>query len=135
MTAIERTFLAAAVATSTLTLAACGSLGGSPGGGENAYSPRLSTGASDEKAFASTFVSCRDEVRAGKTSGFKVHPASATARDLQPGATGLVLKVPYDKAKGSKGVRAALDERHKAAMGQCLSENGYQVAAWDAVKP
>jgi len=134
MTVIERTFLAAAVATSTLTLAACGSMGGSMGA-ENAYSPRLSTGASDEKAFASTFASCRDEVRAGKTAGFKVHPASATARDLDPGPTGLVLKVPYDKAKGSKGVRAALDERHKAAMGQCLSENGYQVAAWDAVKP
>ena len=131
MTVIERTFLAAAVATSTLTLAACGSMGGS----ENAYSPRLSTQASDERAFASTFASCRDEVRAGKTSGFKVHPASATARDLEPGPTGLVLKVPYDKAKGTKGQRAALDERHKAAVAQCLSENGYQVAAWDAVKP
>lgn len=130
MTAIERTFLAAAVATSTLTLAACGSMGG-----ESAYSPRLSTQASDEKAFASTFASCRDEVRTGKTSGFKVHPASATARDLQPGPTGLVLKVPYDKAKGTKSQRAAYDERHKAAVAQCLSENGYQVAAWDAVKP
>lgn len=131
MTVTERTFLAAAVATSTLTLAACGSMGA--GGG--AYSPRLATQASDERAFAGTFASCRDEVRAGKTSGFTVHPASATARDLEPGPTGLVLKVPYDKAKGSKGVRAALDERHKAAMGQCLSENGYQVASWDAIKP
>ncbi|MBI1686376.1 hypothetical protein [Caulobacter hibisci] len=131
MTVIERTFLAAAAATSALTLAACGSMGGGDGG----YSPRLATKASDEKAFASTFASCRDEVRAGKTSGFKVHPASATARDLPPGPTGLVLKVPYDKAKGSKSQRAAYDERHKAAVAQCLSENGYQVAAWDAVKP
>jgi len=130
MTVTERTFLAAAAATSVMTLAACGSMGG--GGG---YSPRLATNAADEKAFASTFASCRDEVRGGKTTGFKVHPASATARDLPPGPTGLVLKVPYDKAKGSKGQRAALDERHKAAMGQCLSENGYQVASWDAVKP
>ncbi|GEM_PF-1700443 len=134
MTVIERTFLSTAVAASVMTLAACGSLGGSMGGG-GGYSPRLATNAADEKAFASTFASCRDEVRGGKTTGFKVHPASATARDLPPGPTGLVLKVPYDKAKGSKSQRAALDERHKAAMGQCLSENGYQVASWDAVKP
>lgn len=131
MTVTERTFLSAAVAASVMTLAACGSMGG----GDGAYSPRLATNAADEKAFASTFASCRDEVRGGKTSGFKVHPASAVARDLPAGPTGLVLKVPYDKAKGSKGQRAALNERHKAAMGQCLSENGYQVAAWDAVKP
>lgn len=130
MTVTERTFLAAAVATSALTLTACGSMGG---GG--AYSPRLATQASDERAFASTFASCRDEARAGKTSGFTVHPASATARDLPAGPTGLVLKVPYDKATGTKSQRAAFDERHKAAVAQCLSENGYQVAAWDAIKP
>ena len=56
----------------------------------------------------------------------------ATARDAEPGQTGLILKVPYDKAKGgSKTARMAQDNAHKMAMDKCLGENGYKVAAWD----
>ena len=111
------------------SLGACSSLGG----GGTGYSPRLESKASDEKAFASTFASCRDQVRAGKTDRFDVSSHSATARNLDPGATGLILKVPYDKAKGgSRAARMAQDDAHKSAMNRCLDANGYRVAAWDA---
>jgi ABC-type uncharacterized transport system auxiliary subunit len=111
------------------SLGACSAMGG----GGTGYSPRLEAKASDEKAFATTFASCRDQVRAGKTDRFDVSSHSATARNLQPGATGLILKVPYDKAKGgSRAARTAQDDAHKAAMNRCLDANGYRVAAWDA---
>ena len=55
------------------------------------------------------------------------------ARDMSPGQTGLILKVPYDKAKGgSRAARMAQDDAHKSAMNRCLDANGYRVAAWDA---
>jgi hypothetical protein len=94
--------------------------------GGRAYAPRLQTKASDEKAFATTFASCRDQVRAGKTADFKLSSAGPSARDLKPGDTGLTLKVPYDKAKGgSRASRMAQDTAHKASMDRCLGENGY----------
>jgi hypothetical protein len=68
-----------------------------------------------------------------KTDKFDVSSHSATARNLNPGATGLILKVPYDKAKGgSRAARMAQDDAHKTAMNRCLDANGYRVAAWDA---
>lgn len=119
-----------------LALAACAaSLGAcsAMGNGGTGYSPRLEAKASDEKAFATTFASCRDQVRAGRTDKFEVSSSSAVARDLDPGATGLILKVPYDKAKGgSRAARMSQDDAHKAAMNRCLDANGYRVAAWDA---
>ena len=112
-------------------LGACSTMGGEGMG----YSPRLETKASDEKAFATTFASCRDQVRAGKTDRFSVSSSSATARNMDAGATGLILNVPYDKAKGgSKAARMAQDNAHKMAMDRCLDANGYRVAAWDAAK-
>ncbi len=103
------------------------------GGGGTGYSPRLEAKASDEKAFATTFVSCRDQVRAGKTDRFDLSSHGAAARNLEPEATGLILKVPYDKAKGgSRAARMAQDDAHKTAMNRCLDANGYRVAAWDA---
>jgi hypothetical protein len=123
---------AAKLITLTTTLACAASLGACAMGG-TAYSPRLQTKASDERAFATTFASCRDQVRAGKSDGFKLSSAGPSARDFKPGATGLMLKVPYDKAKGgSRAARAAQDATHKASMDRCLGENGYQVAGWDA---
>jgi hypothetical protein len=119
----------AATTVCAASLGACSMMGGGGAG----YSPRLESKASDEKAFATTFASCRDQVRAGKTDKFAVSSSSATARDLDPGETGLILKLPYDKAKGgSKASRMAQDDAHKMAMGRCLDANGYRVAAWDA---
>ena len=116
----------------TTTLACAASLGACSMGGR-AYAPRLQTKASDEKAFATTFASCRDQVRAGKSDNFKLSSSSAMARDMKPGDTGLTLKVPYDKAKGgSRAARMAQDTAHKASMDRCLGENGYAVAGWDA---
>jgi hypothetical protein len=114
------------------TLVACAASLGACAGGMS-YSPRLQTKASDEKAFATTFASCRDQVRAGKTDNFKLSSAGPSARDMKPGDTGLMLKVPYDKAKGgSRASRMAQDTAHKASMDRCLGENGYQTAGWDA---
>ena len=111
------------------SLGACSTMGGGGAG----YSPRLASKASDEKAFATTFAACRDQVRLGKTDQFLISRSSATARNSDPGATGLILKVPYDKAKGgSKASRMAQDDAHKMAMDKCLDENGYRVAAWDS---
>lgn len=50
------------------------------GGGGTGYSPRLEAKASDEKAFATTFASCRDQVRAGKTDRFDLSSHGAAAR-------------------------------------------------------
>jgi hypothetical protein len=109
------------------SLGACSSM---DGGGR---APRLASGASDEKAFATTFAACRDQVRAGKTDQFAVSSHSAVARDLPPGDTGLILKAPYDKARGgTRASRVARDDAHKMAMGRCLDANGYRVAAWEA---
>ena len=117
--------------TVTTTLACAASLGACAMGGS--YSPRLQTKASDERAFATTFASCRDQVRAGKADNFKLSHAGPASRDLAPGDTGLTLKVPYDKAKGgSRASRMAQDTAHKASMDRCLGENGYQTAGWDA---
>lgn len=111
------------------SLGACSTMGA----GGMAYSPRMETKASDEKAFATTFASCRDQVRAGRTDKFDIAAAGPAARNLTPGDTGLMLKVPYDKAKGgSKASRMAQDDAHKAAMSQCLAQNGYQVKGWDS---
>ncbi len=121
--------------TLTTTLACAASLGACAMGGGSSYSPRLQSKASDERAFATTFASCRDQVRAGKSDNFKVSSASAAARDLEPGATGLMLKVPYDKSKGgSRAARAAQDTAHKASMDRCLGETGYAVAGGDATR-
>ena len=118
--------------TLTITVACAASLGACAMGGR-AYAPRLQTKASDERAFATTFASCRDQVRAGKTDNFKLSSAGPSARDMTPGETGLMLKVPYDKAKGgSRASRMAQDTAHKASMDRCLGENGYQTAGWDA---
>ena len=125
----SKILVAASAIICTGFLGACSMMGGDGMG----YSPRLETKASDEKAFATTFASCRDQVRAGKTDKFAVSSSSATARGMDPGATGLILKVPYDKAKGgSRAARTAQDDAHKAAMNRCLDANGYRVAAWDA---
>jgi len=115
----------------TTTLACAASLSACAGG--MSYSPRLQTKASDERAFATTFASCRDQVRMGKSDNFKLSSAGPASRDLAPGDTGLTLKVPYDKAKGgSRASRMAQDAAHKTSMDRCLGENGYQVAGWDA---
>jgi hypothetical protein len=119
----------AATTACAASLGACSMMGG----GGSGYTPRLEAKASDEKAFATTFASCRDQVRAGKTDKFAMSSGSATMRATDPGATGLILNVPYDKAKGgSRAARMAQDDAHKAAMNRCLDTNGYRVAAWDA---
>jgi ABC-type uncharacterized transport system auxiliary subunit len=119
----------AATTACAASLGACSMMGG----GGSGYTPRMEAKVSDEKAFATTFASCRDQVRAGKTDKFAMSSSSAVARDMNPGQTGLILKVPYDKAKGgSRAARAAQDATHKASMDRCLGENGYQVAGWDA---
>ena len=125
----SKILVAASAIACVTSLGACSMMGG----GGMGYSPRLETKASDEKAFATTFAACRDQVRAGKTDSFPISRSSATARDAEPGQTGLILKVPYDKAKGgSKAARMAQDNAHKMAMDKCLGENGYKVAAWDS---
>lgn len=119
----------AATAICAASLGACSAMGDGGAG----YTPRLASKASDEKAFASTFAACRDQVRAGKTDQFDVSSHSAMARNLPAGDTGLILKAPYDKAKGgSRASRMAQDDAHKAAMDRCLDANGYRVAAWEA---
>lgn len=118
--------------TLTTTVACAASLGACAMGG-GSYAPRLQTKASDERAFATTFASCRDQVRAGKDGNFKLSSSGPASRDLSPGETGLTLKVPYDRAKGgSRAARMAQDTAHKASMDRCLGENGYAVAGWDA---
>lgn len=118
-----------AATTCAASLGACSMMGG----GGSGYTPRLEAKASDEKAFATTFASCRDQVRAGKTDKFAMSSGSATTRNSDAGATGLILNVPYDKAKGgSRAARMAQDDAHKAAMNRCLDTNGYRVAAWDS---
>ena len=84
---------------------------------------------SDEKMFATTFASCREQVRAGKTDHFKISPASPAspaARATPAGDTGLRLKPPYDRTGGKyrHGKNAAI----QAATDRCLSDNGYQVS-------
>ena len=117
-----------AMAACAASLGACSMMGGGSG-----YTPRMEAKVSDEKAFATTFASCRDQVRAGKTDKFAMSSSSATTRNVDPGHTGLILKVPYDKAKGgSRADRMAQDDAHKMAMDRCLDTNGYRVAAWDA---
>ena len=82
---------------------------------------------SDERMFATTFASCRDQVRAGKTDNFKVSPASPIARGTQAGDTGLRLKVPYDRVKSGKYHRGQ-NATVEAATDRCLAANGYQVS-------
>ena len=82
---------------------------------------------SDERMFATTFASCREQVRAGKTDNFKISSASPAARATPAGDTGLRLKPPYDRAKSGKyrhGRNAAVE----AATDRCLAANGYQVS-------
>ena len=81
---------------------------------------------SDEKMFATTFASCREQVRAGKTDHFKISPASPAARAAPAGDTGLRLKPPYDRT-GGKG-RHSRNAAIEAATDRCLSANGYQVS-------
>lgn len=120
----------AATTACAVSLGACSMMGGGAG-----YTPRMEAKVSDEKAFATTFASCRDQVRAGKTDKFAISSSSATTRNMDPGHTGLILKVPYDKAKGgSRADRMAQDDAHKMAMNRCLDANGYRVAAWDAAR-
>ncbi|CAN5445952.1 hypothetical protein BH10PSE4_BH10PSE4_42450 [soil metagenome] len=126
----SKILVAASAIACVTSLGACSTMMGGDGMG---YSPRLASKASDEKAFATTFASCRDQVRAGKTDRFALLSSSASARNADPGATGLILKVPYDKAKGgSRAARMAQDNAHKMAMDTCLDANGYKVAAWDS---
>lgn len=87
---------------------------------------RMSSGpSSDERMFATTFASCREQVRAGKTDNFKISPASPAAQGAPGGDTGLRLKAPYDRTKGKyrHGRNAAIE----AATDRCLMANGYQV--------
>jgi hypothetical protein len=82
---------------------------------------------SDERMFATTFASCRDQVRAGKTDNFKVSPASPIARGTPAGDTGLRLKAPYDRVKSGK-YRRGHNVAIEAATDRCLAANGYQVS-------
>ena len=82
---------------------------------------------SDERMFATTFASCRDQVRAGKTDNFKISPASPIARGAPAGDTGLRLKAPYDRVKSGKA-RHGRNAAVEAATDRCLSANGYQVS-------
>jgi hypothetical protein len=101
----------------TLALGACATQG-----------PMASRGpSSDERMFATTFASCRDQVRAGKTDNFKISPASPAARETPAGDTGLRLKPPYDKAKAGS-YRHARNAAAQAATDRCMSANGYQVS-------
>jgi hypothetical protein len=79
---------------------------------------------SDERMWATTFASCRDQVRAGKTDNFKISPASPAAQSTPGGDTGLRLKAPYDKARGKHRQNAAVE----AATNRCLTTNGYQAS-------
>lgn len=91
-----------------------------------AMSGRMSSGpSSDERMFATTFASCRDQVRAGKTDNFKISSASPAAQATPGGDTGLRLKAPYDRAKGKyrHGRNAAIE----AATDRCLAVNGYKI--------
>lgn len=101
----------------TATLGACATSG-----------PMATRGpSSDERMFATTFASCRDQVRAGKTDAFKISPASPMARGTPAGDTGLRLKAPYDRVKSGKshrGQNAAVE----AATDACLAANGYSVS-------
>jgi hypothetical protein len=101
----------------TLSLGACATHGPMASGGPS----------SDERMFATTFASCRDQVRAGKTDNFKISPASPAARATPGGDTGLRLKAPYDKAKSGRA-RHARNAAVEAATDRCLSANGYQVS-------
>ena len=88
---------------------------------------RMASGgpSSDERMFATTFASCRDQVRAGKTDNFKISSASPAAQATPGGDTGLRLKAPYDRAKGKyrHGRNAAIE----AATDRCLAVNGYKI--------
>ncbi len=91
--------------------------------------------ATDEKAFASTFASCRAEVRAGKTTGFKRAPMSPAATGATPGDTRLTLKAPYDKSMArSKATRRGHDQAFRVAMDQCLGDNGYDTRPFNATR-
>ena len=102
----------------TATLGGC-AMGG---GGHMASGP-----SSDERMFATTFASCRDQVRAGKTDNFKISPASPAARATPAGDTGLRLKAPYDRAKSGKS-RHSQNAAVEAATDRCLAVNGYSVS-------
>lgn len=105
-----------------LTAAVAAPLGGCAMGG------RMTAGgpSSDERMFATTFASCREQVRAGKTDNFKIASASPAAQATPAGDTGLRLKPPYDRTKGKyrHGRNAAVE----AATDRCLAANGYQVS-------
>ena len=87
---------------------------------------RMSAGgpSSDERMWATTFASCRDQVRTGKTDNFKISPASPAAQSTQGGDTGLRLKPPYDRHKGKQ--RHARNAAVEAATERCMAANGYQ---------
>ncbi len=104
-------------ATTGLMLTAA--LGGCAAGGRMSAGP-----SSDERMWATTFASCRDQVRAGKTDNFKISPASPAARATPGGDTGLRLKPPYDRHKGKQ--RHARNAAAEAATERCMAVNGYQ---------
>lgn len=91
-----------------------------------AMGARMSGGpSSDERMFATTFASCRDQVRAGKTGNFKISPASPAAQATPGGDTGLRLKAPYDRTKGK--YRHSRNAAIEAATDRCLATNGYKI--------
>jgi hypothetical protein len=87
---------------------------------------RMSAGgsSSDERMWATTFASCREQVRAGKTDNFKISFASPAAQATPSGDTGLRLKPPYDRHKGKQ--RHARNAAVEAATERCMAANGYQ---------
>lgn len=87
---------------------------------------RMSAGgpSSDERMWATTFASCREQVRAGKTDNFKISSASPAAQSTQAGDTGLRLKPPYDRSKGHR--QMARNAAVEAATERCMAANGYQ---------